>query len=146
MHTIRILAATAALALLSGCATSHVLTGTPRAPIDPTLVQIYHGPPPGAYQEIAVLNTSSGALTYGEQNKVDAVLRNLREEAARLGANGVLLEGLGEGYGNTGVSVGVGGGSIGRSSFSTGGVGLNVSPSRKQASGIAIYVIDPPPN
>jgi len=130
---------------LAGCATSHVLTGTPRAPIDPAQVRIYHSPPPGGYEEIAVLETSSGAFTYGEQNKMDSVLRKLREEAASLGANGVLFRGTADGHGNSGVSVGAGGGRIGGSSYGGVGVGVNVSPRQKHAGGIAIHVPNPPP-
>ncbi|WP_052338494.1 hypothetical protein [Luteimonas huabeiensis] len=131
--------------LLSACATSHILTGTPRAPIDPAQVRIYHGPPPGGYEEIAVLRTASGAFTYGAQNKTDAVLRKLRNEAASLGANGVLLQGIAEDGGGGGVSVGAGGGRFGGRGFGSAGVGVNVSPSQQYGSGIAIWVANPPP-
>ncbi|MCK9487987.1 MAG: hypothetical protein M0Q42_01030 [Xanthomonadales bacterium] len=130
---------------LAGCATSHVLTGTARAPIDPAQVRIYHSPPPGGFEEIAILETSSGAFTYGEQNKIDSVLRKLREEAASLGANGVLFQGTADGYGGGGVSVGAGGGRVGGSGFGGVGVGVNVSPRQKHAAGIAIHVPNPPP-
>ena len=130
---------------LAGCATSHVLTGTARAPIAPAQVRIYHRPPPGGCEEIAILETSSGAFTYGEQNKIDSVLRKLREEAASLGANGVLFQGTADGYGSGGVSVGAGGGRVGGSGFSGVGVGVNVSPRQKHAAGIAIHVPNPPP-
>lgn len=130
---------------LSACASSALVTGTPRAPIDPAQVRLYYGPPPGHYEEIALLETKSGPFTYGEQNKTDAVVANLREEAAKLGANGVLFRGTADGYGGGGVSVGAGGGRIGGSSFSSGGVGVNISPRQKHARGIAIYVANPPP-
>lgn len=143
--SIRCVALAALLLLLAGCASSHVLTGTPRPPIDPAQVRLYYGPPPGGYEEIARLEVSSGAFTYGEQNKTDAVIEKLRREAARLGANGVLLQGTADGHGGTGVSVGGGGGRIGGSSFSGVGVGVNISPTQKYASGIAVYVATPPP-
>lgn len=150
-RSLRLLLAAVALAALAACATSHQLTGTPRAPIDPSQVRIYYGPPPGGFEEIAILETSSGAFTYGEQNKTDAVLDNLRAEAAKLGANGILFQGTADGYGGGGgVSVGAGGGRVsgGRGgSFSTAGVGVgvNISPRQKHASGIAIHVPNPPP-
>lgn len=140
-----ILLSLAALAL-AACASSHVLTGTPRAPIDPAQVRIYHGPPPGQYEEIAILNTSSGAFTYGEQNKVDSVLQKLRREAASLGANGVLFQGTADGYRSGGVSVGGGLGRGGGRTFSSAGVGVDISPQQKYASGIAIWVANPPPD
>ncbi len=148
-RSLRLLLGVLALAALAACATSYQLTGTPRPPIDPSQVRIYYGPPSSGYEEIARLNTSSGAFTYGEQNKTDAVLAKLRSEAARLGANGILFQGTADGHGGSGVSIGAGGGRIsgGGSSFRTSGVGVgvNVSPRQKYASGIAIHVPNPPP-
>lgn len=128
---------------LAACASSALVTGTPRAPIDPSQVRIYFSAPPGGYEEIALLESNSGAFTYGEQNKMDSVVAKLRKEAARLGANGVLFRGTADGYGNSGVSVGAGGGRVGGSSFSSGGIGVNISPRQKYARGIAIYVANP---
>jgi len=129
--------------LLSACASSALVTGTPRAPIDPSQVRIYFSAPPGGYEEIALLESNSGAFTYGEQNKMDSVVAKLRKEAAKLGANGVLFRGTADGYGNGGVSVGAGGGRVGGSSFSSGGIGVNISPRQKYARGIAIHVANP---
>src|SRR3546814_8916752 len=112
------------------CASSALVTGTPRAPIDPSHVRIYFSAPPGGYEEIALLESSSGAFTYGEQNKMDSVVAKLRKEAARLGANGVLFRGTADGYGSGGVSVGAGGGRVGGSSFSGGGIGVNIKIGR----------------
>lgn len=145
MRAFRLMLLSLAAVVVTGCASSHVLTGTPRAPIDPAQVRIYHGPPPGQYEEIAILNTSSGALTYGEQNKVDSVLRKLRAEAAKLGANGVLFQGTADGYRSGGVSVGGGLGRGGGRTFSSAGVGVDISPQQKYASGVAIWVANPPP-
>ena len=145
MRAFRLMLLSLAAVVVTGCASSHVLTGTPRAPIGPAQVRIYHGPPPGQYEEIAILNTSSGALTYGEQNKVDSVLRKLRAEAAKLGANGVLFQGTADGYRSGGVSVGGGLGRGGGRSFSSAGVGVDISPQQKYASGVAIWVANPPP-
>ncbi|WP_202841695.1 hypothetical protein [Luteimonas saliphila] len=135
----------AAIVLLAACSTSHVLTGTPRPPIDPAQVRLYYGPPAGGFEEIARLEVQSGAFTYGEQNKTESVLRKLREQAARLGANGILFQGTADGHGGGGVSVGGGGGRVGGSSFSGVGVGVNISPQQKYANGIAIWVPNPPP-
>src|SRR5690606_41270257 len=131
--------------LLAGCTTSPMLTGTPRPPIDPAQVRIYHSPPPGGFEEIAILQTRSGALTYGEQNKIDSVMRKLRQEAASLGANGVLLQGTAEGDRNSAVSVGAGGGRFGGRSYGGVGVGVYVGPTQVHASGIALHVPPPPP-
>jgi hypothetical protein len=136
----RILASLLFLALLSGCATtSHAMLGPARAPLSPEQVQVY-STPPARYLEIALLETASGPFTYGEQNKMDSVLAKLRREAARLGANGILLQGVGNGYRGGGVNVGVGGGSFGGHTHIGGGVGVDISPTRKHAQAVAIYV------
>jgi hypothetical protein len=142
---IRILSCIALALALSACASSALVTGTPRAPIDPSQVRIYYAPPPGRYEEIALLESNSGALTYGEQNKMNSVVGKLRREAAKLGANGVLFRGTADGYGGGGVSVGAGGGRVGGRGFSGGGVGIDISPRQKSARGIAIHVDNPPP-
>jgi len=129
--------------LLSACASSHLITGTPRAPIDPALVQIYHVAPAAPYEEIAQLTSHSGALVYGEQNKLNSALNKLRREAAKLGANGVLFVSSHDEAGGSAVSVGGGLGRGGGRSFSSGGVGVSISPRQKHAVGIAIYVEDP---
>ncbi|MGH8030962.1 MAG: hypothetical protein ACREO8_00990 [Luteimonas sp.] len=130
---------------LCACASSALITGKPRPPIAPWQVAIYYQPPPGQYEEIALLDTKSGAFTYGEQNKTNAVIDKLRAEAAKLGANGVLFGGTADGGGGSALSVGAGGGRIGGSGFSSGGIGVSISPTQKYAKGIAIYVANPPP-
>ena len=135
-----------ALAVTAGCnSTSRYMIGEARPAVAPEQVQVYFAPPPGRYEEIAVLETSSGSFTYGEQNKMDEVVGKLRVAAAELGANGVLFQDSVQGYGGSSVGVGVGGGRFGGSSHVGGGVGISVSPSRKHARGIAVYVLDPPP-
>lgn len=131
---------------LSACASSALVTGTPRPPIDPSQVRVYYAAPPVPYEEVALLETKSGALTYGEQNKMNSVVAKLRKEAAKLGANGVLFRGTAEGAGSGGVSVGAGGGRIGGRGFSSGGIGVDISPQQKHARGIAIYMPNPPPD
>lgn len=139
-----LLTACLALALVGCASTSRVMLGPTHPPLTPDQVHVYFQPPP-RYLEIALLETDSGALTYGEQNKMNAVLAKLRAEAAKLGANGVLFQGAENGYGGSGVGVGVGGGRFGGHSSIGGGVGVNISPTQKHARGVAIYVTDPPP-
>ncbi|MDB6163676.1 MAG: hypothetical protein JWL98_1108 [Xanthomonadaceae bacterium] len=137
--------AAAAVLILAGCAsTSRVMLGPTYPAIAPEQVQIYYQPP-ARYREVALLETDSGAFTYGEQNKTNAVLNKLRAEAARLGANGVLFQGSETGYGGSGVGVGVGGGHFGRHSGFGASVGVDLSPTQKHAHGVAIFVTDPSP-
>lgn len=134
-----------AAAALSACASGGPLvTGTPRPAIDPAQVRFYYEMPAGA-EQIAIIDANSGAFTYGNANKTNAVMQKLREQAARLGANGVLYRGTVSGPSGGNVGVGVGGGRVGGSSFSSAGVGVNISPTQKYAEAAAIYVANPPP-
>lgn len=133
------------LLVLAGCATSAMVTGRVRPPIDPAQVRVYTVPPPGGFEQIAQLESQSGALVYGEQNKLNSVLSNLRKQAAKLGANGVLLVGTENGVGGGGTSVGVGGGSFGGHGYGGASVGVDITPRKKYGHGIAIYVPNPPP-
>jgi hypothetical protein len=140
MRGSRRLLVTLAAASLASCTTSHVMLGQARPPISPDSVRIYSRPPDAQYEEIARLNTSSqGSFSFTAQGKTDAVIARLRKEAASLGANGVLLEGIGDRYSG---SVGTGGGSTSYSRGSSvgGGIGLNFGMTQKIAGGIAIYV------
>ncbi len=136
------LCATAALAglALAGCVTSHVLVGTARPPISPDQVKIYMQPPTVPYERIAILETSSrDSLAFTAQGKMNAVIARLKAEAAKLGANGVLLQGLAD---RPGGSLGVG---IGNTTYSgSGAFGLGLGTSavmmQKSGSGLAIYV------
>jgi len=119
------------------------MIGNARPPISPDEVRVYDRPPPGAYEEIARLATSSqGSFAFTAQSKVDAVIKRLKTDAAKLGANGVILEGMAD---QTTGSVGTGGGSesYSRSGSVGGGVGLSLGLHRKIAGGLAIYVPNP---
>ena len=126
--------------LLAACATtSHVITGKTRTPIDSSQVKIYTTAPPG-YEEIAVIDaTSRMSFSFGDQKKMDAVMERLRNGAAALGANGVLLQGTGTEAGG-GVSTGIGTGvGIGGGGLSI-GTGIFTASDNKTGRGLAIYV------
>jgi hypothetical protein len=134
-----VLAASIALCI-SACATSHVMIGKARPPISPDVVQIYTRPPNAPYEEIARLETSSqGSFAFTAQGKTDAVIKRLKTEAAKLGANGVLLEGVGD---QPSGAIGTGGGSTSYSGGSSvgGGIGISAGLTRKVGGGIAIYI------
>lgn len=125
-----------ALSLLAaGCAsTSKVMLGQARAPVDPATVRIYSTPPAGSV-EIAQLESSS-AVGFGTQGQTDAAIARLKREAAALGANGVILMGVGAGGSPVGMSVGAG--SFGR--HSAGGLSMGIPTQQKRAAGVAIWV------
>jgi hypothetical protein len=129
----------AALGLAACASDSIVVTGTARPPIPPSEVRIYSRPPV-AFEEVAILNTSkSSAFTTGGQKTVDKVIAGLKEQAAKLGANGVILEGFSDSQ--TG-SVGAGGGSdsVSRNSAVGVGVGGSLGIYKKTGHGVAIFV------
>ncbi len=94
LQSLSIRAGVAAATLsVSGCVTSQMLIGEPRAPIPADQVQLCLQPPTSTYQEIAIIDSSSKyswAFSAGAKNEV--VIRRLKEAAAKLGANGILLQ------------------------------------------------------
>jgi hypothetical protein len=125
---------------LAACApSSHVLVGPARPPISPADVKVYLQPPP-SFQQIAIVNASAdSALSTGGQASVNKVIARLKDEAAKLGANGIILEGMSDRQ--TG-SIGAGSGSSSYSGNSAVGVGVGGSLGifKKTGEGRAIYV------
>ena len=134
----------AASAALGACAPStHVLVGQARPPITPDQVKIYSHPPATRYEEIAVLDASSkSAFGTGGQKSIDKVIERLKIEAAKLGANGVILEGFSDAETGS-LGTGVGSDSYGNHSAVGVGVGGSLGIYKKTGHGDAIYV--PPP-
>jgi len=125
------------------CASSHVMVGKARTPLSANQVQIYlHAP--AKYDEIAILDTSSrGSFSITAQGKTDIVIARLKEEAAKLGANGILLQGVGD---QAVGSVGTGFGTASSSGHTATGVGFGSSAAlfQKAGSGLAIFVYPDP--
>lgn len=121
--------------VLSGCAaSSHILTGTKRPPIDPAQVRLY-SQPPAKFEEVAIIEASSrNSWAVTDQGKVDVVVERLKEQAAQLGANGVLLQMTG--------SESVGGVVTGFASGSnpTFGTGIYAQALHKVGKALAIHV------
>jgi hypothetical protein len=129
------------IAALSGCASSQVaIIGRARPAISPDQVRIYLEPPESKYQEIANLSASSrGSFSLTAAAKIDKVIERLKEEAAKLGANGILLHGVGD---QAGGSVGAGISTETNSPHSPYGLGFGASAFffQKSGDGVAIYV------
>jgi hypothetical protein len=111
------------LAIAACTSSSQLLTGLPRSPVMPDQVRVYTMAPP-RFEEIAVLRASrKSASTAGGERAIARMIESMRGQAARLGANGLLLEdfadsepfSLGTAVGsetythNASISVGVGG-------------------------------------
>ena len=128
----KLLAVVTTLAFLGGCATGSVtVTGTPRDPIAVTDVHVY-AEPPADYEVIALLE-SAPSSAWTDQGRQDGAVADLKEKAAKLGANGLLLTGASDSGGGSGAGVGVSsGGGV--------GVGFGVSKTSKAVYAKAIFV------
>lgn len=86
----------AALITTYGCVSSHLTIGTVKAPRNYEDLKIYATPPFG-YETIAVVRASSKySFSVNDQMKLDTALFRLKKEAARLGANGIILQSIGD--------------------------------------------------
>lgn len=82
---------------LVGCVpVSHIVVGETREPIHPSNVKIYLDYPE-EYEKIALIDAGSNfafkdpAILFDWQSKMDKATERLKIEAAKLGANGVLI-------------------------------------------------------
>lgn len=134
-------AALASAMVLTGCSSpsSSVLIGDARPEINVEQVKVYLDAPEN-YEEIALVEaTSDSSWSFSDKAKMDAVLNRLKEEAAKVGANGILLEKTGDKQGNS-VYLGTGtGGYSGNVGFGV-SVGKSFGLTDKTGEGIAIYV------
>jgi len=123
----------ALVALLNGCATgTHILTGTQRPQIKPQQVTLYQVPP-AKFEVVGVVNAQSPGKF---QRNMDDAVNQLKEQAAEMGANGILLGGVNPGS----ESVGVASGNAFGGGHAIFGSTVVVSSSGIQLSGQAIYV------
>lgn len=140
MSTIKLLVATVlALVLLGGCTLtrgSYVLVGTAHPPTTAAQVRLYTTLPP-MYEKIAFVSADSRNDFASEQNLSDHAIERLKEEAAKVGANGLLLNGIGNyQVGSHGVVI------IPNysSGYSTTGIAAMNASVGKEAKGLAIWV------
>jgi hypothetical protein len=132
----------------AACITSqHVLVGKVRAPVLADHVRLYLEPPADPYVNIAIVVASSKySFAITGEGKAEAVVRRLKAEAAKLGANGILLQDIAdEPVGSIGTGVGTEFlGARGTVDLGFGAAGLL---SEKFGRGVAIYLgPDPTPD
>ena len=132
---------TAMLLILSGCVSTHVdIVGKVRAPTSPDSVQVYLEPPRSKYDSIANLSASSaGSFALASSRKIDVVIERLKRAAAKVGANGILLHGVGS---RSAGSVGAGISTESESGHSPYNLGFGTSALlfQKSGEGEAIFV------
>ena len=117
-----------------GCVpVSHIIVGDTREPIDPSNVEIYLDYPE-QYEKIALIDAGSNfafkdpVILFDWQSKMDKATERLKIEAAKLGANGILII-------NTDNKIYQSTNSDGKGSFSSS------SHTEKFVKAIAIYVL-----
>ena len=86
--------------LIFGCyPVSHIVVGEKKAPINASDVRVYVDYPQN-YEKIAIIEASSDfalkdpSFDFTHQRKTDKALTRLKNEAALLGANGIVIENL----------------------------------------------------
>lgn len=127
-----------AAVVVSGCTLtrgSHLIIGSTRPPTNPADVRIYTTLP-AHYDKIAIVSADSRNDFASQQNLSDHAIERLKEEAAKVGANGILLNGFGNyQIGSHGVVIVPNSNGYGSTGIAT----MNASTG-KRAKGIAIYV------
>lgn len=132
-------------ATMNGCTImdgNAIVTGNARDAISPEEVRLYRSPPE-KFEEVAIVNASAGHDFRKDSSLMNAAIQRLKEEAAKVGANGVLLADIDERdapsvsttYGSATATAG--GSSVYASGNST---SVNRGDSYTRLRGIAIYV------
>jgi hypothetical protein len=136
------LGALALAVLLAGCASSYQLIGKTRPALTPEQVQLYLEPPKREYEQIAIIKTSSTrSFAFTSQGKAEVVVKRLKVQAAKLGANAVLLKQITD-EPEDGVSVGAGAGTSYEGPRGTIDIGVGASAllMTRYGHAIAIYL------
>lgn len=85
-----------AVVSLAGCATgSALVTGVKRDPIDPSDVQIYRSEPDVKFEYIGIVKSEAEEI-FSQHEALDLALKELKIQAAKIGANGIILKKIGE--------------------------------------------------
>ncbi|NVK75128.1 MAG: hypothetical protein HWE24_16785 [Oceanospirillaceae bacterium] len=137
MNTIKYLFVLALPVLLFGCASgSHVVTGQQMPELDPDQVTVFEKAPEFDYKVIGIVRASSDN-GFTEDSRREKATQELKEQAAEIGANGVILDDV------TQLSFRRLGTGIGISASSSGGVGTSIGSSfsfpTAEAKGTAIF-------
>lgn len=134
-----------AIIFFTGCTIKDgnaIVVGNIKTPISPNEVRVYRTAP-DKFEEIAIVSASAGHDFLKNSSLMNSAIEMLKIEAAKVGANGVILTDIDErdtpnvvtGYSST-TMIGTGGGT-----YATGNViGVNRGDAYTRLRGIAIYV------
>lgn len=137
INSIKYLCALALPVLLLGCSTgSHVVTGQQMPELEVEKVTVFEEAPAFDYKVIGTVRASSdGGFT--EESRKEKATEELKAQAAKVGANGVILDGVSQlSFRRLGTGVGI-------SANSSGGLGTSIGSSfsfpTAEVKGTAIY-------
>ena len=137
IHSIKYLSVLALPVLLFGCSSgSHVVTGQQMPELEVEQVTIFEQAPAFDYKVIGTVKASSDN-GFTEDSRKEKATKELKEQAAKIGANGVILDEV------TQLSFRRLGTGVGLSAGSGGGIGTSIGSSfsfpTAEAKGTAIY-------
>ncbi len=96
MNDIKLVLTVLAFACIGGCTTgSAVVTGQERSPIDPAAVTLYDEPPTD-YEVMGIVEAASDVVLFFDKSAIERAFAELKEQAAKIGANGVIDWEVGE--------------------------------------------------
>ena len=126
--------------ILMACASNKpVMTGHARPAVPVETVKVYPSLP-STYEDVATVYASNSSLfTPGGPKQIDKVVLELKQQAAQLGANGIVLMGFADAQTGS-LGTGVGSQSYSRSSTVGLGVGGSFGVFKKTGSARAIFV------
>lgn len=108
----RLLFVTLAVCVLASyVSASTIMVGQPRPPTNPANVKVYMEAP-RHFDRIAIIRKGSGSWAFSDQSQVDEAIGRIRVEAAKVGANGILLQVIETNSGG-GIGIGIGGFGVG---------------------------------
>lgn len=137
INSIKYLSALALPVLLLGCSSgSHVVTGQQMPELEVEQVTIFEQAPVFDYKVVGTVKASSDN-GFTEESRKEKATQELKEQAAKIGANGVILDEVTQlSFRRLGTGVGV-------SANSSGGLGTSIGSSfsfpTTEAKGTAIY-------
>jgi hypothetical protein len=135
----RSIAGASMLIAAAACAPTQVLTGAARAPIPESDVVVYAAAPPH-FEQIALLCATSKTMFHtGGQKSIDKLVRRLSAQAAKLGANGIVLDDVSDEQ-SMSLGTGVGSQSYTHNADISLGFGALFSVYQKTGNARAIYV------
>ena len=143
----RLLLSALITALLNGCTitdSASIVTGEARSATNPEMITIYRQAPP-KFQEIGIIYSSAGHDFRSDSGLLDSAIEALKGEAAKLGANGIILSNVNQRDGAQTVI-----GTATTTSYSANGmssgtgtvIGTNRGDSYTRLEGLAIFVTD----